>query len=67
MPYRKERNPETEEKARALLTLDLTKFQYSKGFRHPENVNPDSYTFDQMGVRIELFMVVVLVVLTSKS
>lgn len=50
VPYWKERNPETEKKARTLLTLDLTKFQYSKGFRHPENVNPDSYTFDQMGL-----------------
>lgn len=50
VPYWKERNPETEKKARALLTLDLTKFQYSKGFRNPENVNPDSYTFDQMGL-----------------
>lgn len=49
-PYWKERNPETEKKVRGLLTLDLTKFQYSKGFRHPENVNPDSYTFDQMGL-----------------
>lgn len=50
VPYWKERNPETEKKARALLTLELTKFQYSKGFRHPENVNPDSYMFDQMGL-----------------
>ena len=50
VPYWKERNPETEKKARQLLTLELTKFQYSKGFRHPEQVNPDSYTFDQMGL-----------------
>ena len=50
VPYWKQRNPETESKARQLLTLDLTKFQYSKGFRHPENVNPDSYMFDQMGL-----------------
>lgn len=50
VPYWKERNPETEKKARTLLTLDLTKFQYSKGFRHPESVNPDSYMFDQMGL-----------------
>lgn len=50
VPYWKERNPETEKKARTLLTLDLTKFQYSKGFRHPESVSPDSYMFDQMGL-----------------
>lgn len=50
VPYWKERNPETEKKARELLTLEITKFQYTKGFRNPENVNPDSYTFDQMGL-----------------
>lgn len=50
VPYWKQRNPETEKKARLLLTLELTKFQYSKGFRHPESVNPDSYMFDQMGL-----------------
>lgn len=50
VPYWKERNPVTEKKARTLLTLDLTKFQYAKGFREPEKVNPDSYTFDQMGL-----------------
>lgn len=49
-PYWKERNAETERKVRTLLTAELTRFQYSKGFRHPENVNPDSYTFDQMGL-----------------
>lgn len=49
-PYWRERNPETERKVRTLLTSDLTKFQYAKGFRHPELVNPDSYTFDQMGL-----------------
>ncbi|MBY0506817.1 MAG: alpha/beta hydrolase [Bryobacteraceae bacterium] len=50
VPYWKERNPQTEKKARQILTLDLTKFQYSKGFRHPEKVNPDSYMFDQLGL-----------------
>lgn len=49
-PYWKERNAETEKKVRTLLTAELTRFQYSKGFRHPENVNPDSYAFDQMGL-----------------
>jgi pimeloyl-ACP methyl ester carboxylesterase len=49
-PYWKERNAETEKKVRQLLTLPLTKFQYAQGFRHPERVNPDSYSFDQMGL-----------------
>lgn len=47
-PYWKDKNPDTEKKVRALLTLETTKFQYSKGFRNPEHVSPDSYTFDQM-------------------
>jgi pimeloyl-ACP methyl ester carboxylesterase len=48
IPYWKNKTPETEKKVRALLTIDTTKFQYSKGFPHPEWVSPDSYTFDQM-------------------
>jgi pimeloyl-ACP methyl ester carboxylesterase len=47
-PYWKEKNPETEKKIRGLLTLETTKFQYTQGFRNPEDVSPDSYTFDQM-------------------
>ena len=47
-PYWKAKNPETERKVRDLLTLETTKFQYTKGFRNPENVSPDSYIFDQM-------------------
>lgn len=48
VPYWKAKNPETEKKIRDLLTLETTKFQYTKGFRNPEDVSPDSYTFDQM-------------------
>ena len=48
VPYWKDKNPETEKKIRDLLTLETTKFQYTKGFRNPENVSPDSYTFDQL-------------------
>jgi pimeloyl-ACP methyl ester carboxylesterase len=47
-PYWKDKNPHTEKKVRALLTLETTKFQYTKGFRNPEHVSPDSYTFDQI-------------------
>lgn len=48
VPYWKDKNPETEKKIRDLLTLETTKFQYTKGFRNPEDVSPDSYTFDQL-------------------
>ena len=48
VPYWKDKNPETEKKARELLSIETTKFQYTKGFRNPEAVSPDSYTFDQM-------------------
>jgi pimeloyl-ACP methyl ester carboxylesterase len=48
IPYWKDKNPTTEKKVLALFTLETTKFQYSKGFPHPELVSPDSYTFDQM-------------------
>jgi pimeloyl-ACP methyl ester carboxylesterase len=47
-PYWKDPNPTNEAKVRGLLNLDTTKFQYTQGFRNPENVNPDAYTFDQM-------------------
>ena len=47
VPYWKDKNPETEKKIRDLLTLETTKFQYTKGLRNPENLSPDSYTFDQ--------------------
>jgi pimeloyl-ACP methyl ester carboxylesterase len=47
-PYWKDPNPTNEAKVRGLLNFDTTKFQYTQGFRNPENVNPDAYTFDQM-------------------
>jgi len=47
-PYWKDPNPANEAKVRQILTPGLTKFQYTQGFRVPENVSPDSYTFDQM-------------------
>jgi pimeloyl-ACP methyl ester carboxylesterase len=46
-PYWKDPNPATEAKVRQILTPDLTKFQYTQGFRTPEDVSPDSYTSDQ--------------------
>lgn len=48
VPYWKDKNPETEKKIRELLTLETTKFQYTMGSHNPQNVSPDSYTFDQM-------------------
>jgi pimeloyl-ACP methyl ester carboxylesterase len=49
-PYWKDRNPTTEAKVRQILTPELTKFQYTQGFRNPEDVSPDSYSFDQTGL-----------------
>ena len=49
-PFWTNRNPETEAKAAQLLTLDGTKFQYTAGFRNPENVSPDTWTLDQAGL-----------------
>lgn len=46
-PYWKDPNPANEAKTRQLLSIDATKLQYLQGFRSPENVSPDSYTFDQ--------------------
>lgn len=46
-PYWKEKTPETEAKARSLLTLDSTKFQYTKGYHDPSRISPDAWTFDQ--------------------
>jgi pimeloyl-ACP methyl ester carboxylesterase len=41
------RNAETEKPVRALLTPATTRFQYTHGAQDPENISPDSYTFDQ--------------------
>lgn len=48
IPYWKDKNPTNEKKVRDLLSFEVTKFQYTKGFSHPEYVSPDSYTFDQI-------------------
>jgi pimeloyl-ACP methyl ester carboxylesterase len=42
------RNPGTEQAARAFLTAETTRFQYLHGARDPAKVCPDSYTFDQL-------------------
>lgn len=49
-PYWKAPTPESEAKARQLLTLPMTQLQYSAGFRNPENVSPDTWTLDQAGL-----------------
>ena len=46
-PFWANRNAETERPARALLTAETTRFQYTHGAKDPEAINPDSYTFDQ--------------------
>lgn len=47
-PYWRDKTEKNEKKVRNLLTLDVTKFQYTEGFLNQELVNPDSYIFDQM-------------------
>lgn len=42
------RNDETEKPARALLTADTTRFQYTHGAENPARISPDSYIFDQL-------------------
>lgn len=42
------RNAETEKPARALLTSDTTRFQYTHGAENPARISPDSYIFDQL-------------------
>ncbi len=57
------RNAETEEPVRALLTAETTKFQYTHGAGNPSKISPDSYTFDQWfldrpgnnGIQLDLF------------
>jgi pimeloyl-ACP methyl ester carboxylesterase len=59
----KQRTPETEAKVRKLLTLDITKFQYSAGFRNPKSVDPDAWAYAQQildrpgndGIQLALF------------
>jgi pimeloyl-ACP methyl ester carboxylesterase len=46
-PFWTDRNAETEQPARGMLTAPVTQFQYTHGTRNPEAVSPDSYTFDQ--------------------
>jgi pimeloyl-ACP methyl ester carboxylesterase len=41
------RNTETEKPARALLTPETTRFQYTHGAKNLASISPDSYTFDQ--------------------
>jgi pimeloyl-ACP methyl ester carboxylesterase len=48
VPYWKEKTPETEKKVSALLTPEMTKFQYTEGYSDAGRISPDSYTFDQM-------------------
>jgi len=46
-PFWANRNAETEQPVRSLLTAETTKFQYTHGVQSPELISPDSYSFDQ--------------------
>ena len=41
------RNPETEKPLRALLSAEMTRFQYVHGTSDPARISPDSFTVDQ--------------------
>ena len=41
------RNAETEKPVRALLSAEMTRFQYTQGTSDPTRISPDSFTFDQ--------------------
>ncbi len=47
-PLWKNRNAQTEQAVRALLTLGTTKFQYTNGVKDESKICPDAYYFDQM-------------------
>jgi len=46
-PFWANRNPETENPVRDLLTKETTIFQYTHGVTDPDRISPDSYTVDQ--------------------
>ena len=46
-PFWANRNSETEKPVRALLTKQMTVFQYTHGVTNPDRISPDSYTLDQ--------------------
>jgi len=46
-PFWANRNPETENPVRDLLTKETTIFQYAHGVTDPDRISPDSYTVDQ--------------------
>lgn len=48
--YWREPTPRNEEPLRALLTLDVTRFQYTDGVRDVTKVSPDTWTLDQAGL-----------------
>ena len=46
-PFWANRNSETEKPVRALLTKEMTLFQYTHGVTDPTAISPDAYTLDQ--------------------
>jgi pimeloyl-ACP methyl ester carboxylesterase len=47
-PFWANRNKETEEPVRGLLSLETTTFQYTHGAKSPKAISPDNWTFDQV-------------------
>ncbi|MBV8887434.1 MAG: alpha/beta hydrolase [Chroococcidiopsidaceae cyanobacterium CP_BM_RX_35] len=46
--YWQERSSENAEKLKYLVTLEATKWQYTKGVRNPEAISPDTWNMDQL-------------------
>jgi pimeloyl-ACP methyl ester carboxylesterase len=46
-PFWANRNSDTEKPVRALLTKEMTLFQYTHGVTDPTGISPDAYTMDQ--------------------
>lgn len=49
-PYWAHRDAETEKPIRGLCTRDSTLWQYTEGVRQKDQISPDAWTFDQLGL-----------------
>ena len=49
-PFWANRTPETEKPIRGLFTKESTYWQYTTGVRDKENISPDAWTVDQVGL-----------------
>lgn len=50
LPYWSNRNAETEQPIRELLSFESTLWQYTQGVHNQEHISPDAWTMDQLGL-----------------